>query len=107
MPAYQLYWSTEMQQDPTKMSDTDKRRSLQAAVDAADKHKDVVAATANVSFNSEWKYFASSEGSYIEQELFTTMPSFNVTAKVGEVTRTRNLEIPGGTGGWEIVEEKR
>ncbi len=106
-PAYQLYWSTEMQQDPTKMSDTDKRRSLQAAVDAAAKHKDVVAATANVSFNSEWKYFASSEGSYIEQELFSTMPSFNVTAKRGEVTRTRNLEIPGGTGGWELVEEKR
>jgi TldD protein len=106
-PAYQLYWSTEMQQDPTKMSDTDKRRTLQAAVDAAIKHKDVVSATANVGFSSEWKYFASSEGSYIEQEIFSTSPSFTVTAKRGDVTRSRNLEIPGGTGGWEVVEEKR
>jgi TldD protein len=106
-PAYQLYWSTEMQQDPRSMSDADKRRTLQAAVDAAIKHKNVVSATANVGFSSEWKYFASSEGSYIEQEMFSISPSFSVTGKRGDVTRSRNLEIPGGTGGWELVEEKR
>ncbi len=89
------------------MSETDKRRTLQAAVDAAIKHKDVVSATANVGFNSEWRYFASTEGSYIEQEIFTTSPSFSVTAKGGDVTRSRNLGSPGGTGGWEIVEDKR
>jgi TldD protein len=35
------------------------------------------------------------------------MPNFTVTAKRGDVTRSRSLEIPGGTGGWELVEEDR
>ena len=56
------------------MSDADKQRGAQAIVDAAIKHKDVVSVTANVSFSTEWSYFASTEGSYIEQELFTTTP---------------------------------
>src|SRR5579862_8547839 len=107
VPAYQVNWRTEMRQDPATMSEADKMRKLQAAVDAAMTHKDVVSATANVGLSSEWKYFASSEGSYIEQEIFSTSPSFSVTAKRGDITRSRNLEIPGGTGGWEVVEEDR
>ena len=92
-PAYQVYWSTRddsriRRRCPTPTS----ARTLQAAVDAAIKHKDVVSATANVGFSTEWKYFASSEGSYIEQEIFSTMPSFTVTAKRGDVTRSRNLD---------------
>ncbi len=107
VPAYQVYWSTQLLQDPTSMSQADKERALHTAVDAALTHKDVVSASANVTFGSEWKYFASSEGSYIEQETFTTMPSFSVTAKRGDATRTRALQLPGGTGGWELVEEAR
>jgi TldD protein len=107
VPAYQVYWSTPKEKDPTTMSQADKERALHTAVDAAMTHKDIVSATANVNFSSEWKYFASTEGSYIEQETFSTMPSFSVTAKRGEATRTRGLELPGGTGGWELVEEAR
>ncbi len=102
--AYQVNWSTEMQTDPRKMTDDDKRRALQAVVDAAIKHKDVVSATASANFSGEWKYFASSEGSYIEQELFSTSPNFSVTAKRGDTQRSRNYAIPGGMGGWELVE---
>ncbi len=104
VPAYQVNWSTEMTQDPRKMSDADKQRGLQAVVDAAIKHKDVTSATASANFSGEWKYFASSEGSYIEQELFSTMPNFSVTAKRGDQTRTRQYAMPGGMGGWELVE---
>jgi len=107
VPAYQVNWRTEMKVDPASLSEADKMRKLQAAVDAAMKHKDVVSATASVGFSSEWKYLATSEGSYIEQEIFTTSPNFSVTAKRGDVTRSRNLAIPGGTGGWELVEEDR
>ena len=107
VPAYQVYWRTEMTRDPATMSDTDKRGALQIVVDEAIKQKDVVAASASVNFNTEWKYFASSEGSYIEQELFGTMANFNVTAKRGDVTRSRSLGIPGGMGGWELVEADR
>ena len=104
VPAYQVNWSTEMQQDPRKMSESDKQRALQAVVDAAIKHKDVVSATASANFSGEWKYFASTEGSYIEQELFSTTPNFSVTAKRGDTTRTRQYAMPGGMGGWELVE---
>jgi TldD protein len=107
VPAYQVYWSTSMVKDPQAMSQADKERALHTAVDAAMKHTGVVSSTASVNFNSEWKYFASTEGSYIEQETFSTMPSFNVTAKRGDKTLTRGLELPGGTGGWELVEEER
>ena len=89
------------------MSETDKRNALQAVVDAAIKQKDVVAANASANFSTEWKYFASSEGSYIEQELFSTMANFTVTGRRGDVTRARSLGIPGGMGGWELVEVDR
>ncbi|HET9371954.1 MAG TPA: TldD/PmbA family protein [Vicinamibacterales bacterium] len=107
VPAYQIYWKTPMDVDPTTMSDSDKRNALQAIVDAAIKQKDVVSASASANFSTEWKYFASSEGSYIEQEIFSTSPNFTVTAKRGDVTRARSLAIPGGTGGWELVELDR
>ena len=32
-------------------------------------------------FNYEWKYLATSEGSYIEQESYFTAPSFTATAR--------------------------
>src|SRR5207253_11412794 len=48
--------------------------------------------------------FASSEGSYIEQEVFTTMPSFTVTARKNNKTRSRTFTGVPGTGGWEIAE---
>src|SRR5688500_17793120 len=81
VPPYQVYWRTEMRMDPTTMSATDQQSALQAIVDAAITHKDVIAANASASFNTEWKYFASSEGSYIEQDLFGTSANFTVTAK--------------------------
>ena len=107
VPSYQVYWRTEMSMDPVTMSRTDQESSLQSVVDAAITHKDVVGATASANFNTEWKYFASSEGSYIEQELFNTSANFNVSAKRGDVTASRSLGIPGGMGGWELVEADR
>jgi TldD protein len=60
----------------------------------------------NVSANHayEWRYFASSEGSYIEQEFYSTTPTLSVTAKVGDVTRTRNYPGVASMGGWEVAE---
>src|SRR5262249_15050813 len=49
-------------------------------------------------------YFASTEGSYIEQELFVTTPQMSVTARVGDQTRTRNYPGVAGAGGWEFAE---
>ena len=105
--AYQTHWRTEMAMDPTTMSQTDKQSALQSVVDLAITQKDVVSANASASFNTEWKYLATSEGSYIEQDLISTSANFSVTARRGDVTASRSLGIPGGMGGWELVEAGR
>ncbi len=107
VPAYQTYWRTEMAVDPTTMSQTDKESALQSVVDLAIKNSGVVFANASASFNTEWKYLATSEGSYIEQDLISTSGNFSVTSQRGETTATRSLGIPGGMGGWELVEAGR
>src|SRR5204862_7455691 len=48
---------------------------------------------------------ARTEGSYIEQETFEITPAFNVSAKIGDVTKTRNFAGVPKTGGWEVAEE--
>jgi TldD protein len=103
----QTYWASPVLKDPRKVSQTDRQAHVQAIVDAAAKNKDILRATASVNAVAEWKYFASSEGSYIEQQVMTTTPSFNVTARKGDVTRTRTHQGPPGTGGWEVAEQAR
>ena len=103
--AYQEHYITPMVKHPTSVSQTDKQAWAQAIADKAGKVAGVTAVNVTVQHNYEWRYFASSEGSYIEQELFTTTPNMNVTAKVGDVTRTRQYPGVPGTGGWEIAEQ--
>lgn len=101
---YQVNYKTPMLKDPQTVSATDKQNWAQAIVDKAGKIAGVTRATVSCTCNYEWRYYASSEGSYIEQELFTTTPTMNVTAKVGDVTKTRNYPGVPGTGGWEFAE---
>ena len=96
---------TPFRKHPTSVSETDKQKWAQAIVDKASAVKNVVAVNVNASCNYEWRYFASTEGSYIEQELFTTSPTMSVTAKVGDVTRTRNYPGLAKCGGWEVAEQ--
>ena len=105
VPAYTEYWSSPLRKDPGSVSTEDKQAFVQKVVDAAVKIKGVSSVTANVGINNEWKYFASSEGSYIEQETFEITPSFNVSAKVGDVVKTRSFVGVPKTGGWEVAEE--
>jgi TldD protein len=65
----------------------------------------VTSVTASVQMTNEWKYFASSEGSYIEQETWEVNPSFNVSVRKDGVTKTRNYIAVPKTAGWEVVED--
>jgi TldD protein len=103
--AYQEYWATPTRKDPATVSNEDRQAFVQKVVDAAAKVKGVSRVTASIQMTNEWKYFASSEGSYIEQETWETNPSFNVSAKVGDVTKTRTFVAVPRTGGWEVAEE--
>jgi TldD protein len=105
VPAYTEYWSSPMTKDPTKVSTEEKQAYVQKVVDLAAANKNVSNVTASVGVTSEWRYFASSEGSYIEQETFEITPTFNVSAKIGDVTKTRSFVGVPKTGGWEVAEE--
>jgi len=105
VPAYVEYWSSQMQKDPTSVPQDEKQAFVQKVVDAVVKNKSVSSVTASVGITNEWKYFASTEESYIEQETFEITPQFNVSAKVGDVTKTRSFVGVPKTGGWEVAEE--
>jgi len=103
--AYVDNYITPMKKHPTSVSQTDKQAWAQSIVDKAKDVKGVTAVNISANHGYEWRYFASSEGSYIEQELFTTSPTLSITAKVGDVTRTRNYPGVAACGGWEIAEQ--
>src|SRR3954464_5811411 len=92
-----------MKKDPTTVSAEEKQNFVQKVVDIALKNKDVSSVTAAVGVTNEWRYFASSEGSYIEQETFEITPTFNVSAKIGDLTKTRSFVGVPKTGGWEVA----
>jgi TldD protein len=102
--AYTDYWSSPMTKDPAKLPQEEKQALVQKVVDLALQNKEVLSVNASVQLEAEWKYFASSEGSYIEQEIFTTTPQFSVTARKNGETRTRNYPGVAMTGGWEVAE---
>src|SRR3954462_6636668 len=105
VPAYTEYWSSPLQKDPSTVSTETKQAYVQKVVDLVAANKNVSNVTASVGIANEWRYFASSEGSYIEQETFEITPSFKVSAKIGDVTKTRTFVGVPKAGGWEVAEE--
>jgi len=102
--AYQEYWATPVMKVPTDVPPDQKQAFVQKVVDTAVKVKGVSNVSCGVQMTNEWKYFASSEGSYIEQETWEINPTLNVSAKVGDVTKTRTFVAVPKTGGWEVAE---
>jgi TldD protein len=102
---YVDYFKTPMKKDPMTVSKSDKDAWCQGVVDKAKAVKGVTAVNVSVSHSYEWRYFASNEGSYIEQELYVTTPNMSVTARVDDVTKTRQYPGVAGTAGWEVAEE--
>ena len=105
--AYQAFWQTTVQKDPDAIPREAKQEFVQKVVDAVVKNKDVQNVNVSVNVSYEWKYFASSEGSYIEQESWFTSPNFSVTARKDDVVRTRNFSAVPKGGGWEVAEDAK
>src|SRR4051794_2522931 len=107
VPGYQVYWATPTVKNPDDIPRETKQEFVQKVVDTVVKNKGVQNVNVSVNINYEWKYFASSEGSYIEQESWQTNPSFSVTARKDDVVRTRIFSAIPKMGGWEVAEEAR
>ena len=101
-------YATPVVKDPFRISLDDKISLLLRASEEIQKVKNIVVAMASIECQREVKTFASSEGSYIEQEIIETGCGIEATA-VGE-DEVQNRSYPNsvgrhqGTEGWEFVE---
>jgi TldD protein len=106
-PAYVDYWASPVRVNPDSVSLDDKIGFLMQINETALKQPDVTRVQSQISFDFEWKYLATSEGSYIEQELWRTFPSFTVTARKGNQVKTRNFTVQPRLGGYEVALDGR
>ena len=105
-PAYQDRYVTPFEKNPFDVPIQDKLGLLQAVHEAARKTAGVMSVNSALVFRSEDKYFASSEGSSIQQLLVQTAPSCTATA-VDFMTRkskSRSFQVQPVTAGYEHIE---
>ncbi|HEY8549023.1 MAG TPA: TldD/PmbA family protein [Vicinamibacterales bacterium] len=101
-PAYTDYWAVKIEKDPFQVPLDEKIALLLKVNEAAAKTKGVFRVQSTMSFDYEWKYLATSEGSYIEQEVWRTAGGFTVSAR-GKTFKTRTFQIPPRTAGYENI----
>jgi TldD protein len=104
--AYRDRWNSPHQKNPFDVPLEAKLALLRFAAAEVKKGKQVFGASATLSFRSEDKYFASSEGSSIQQFLAQTFSSINASAVdlSRGVSRTRGYTPMPLLAGWEHVE---
>jgi TldD protein len=105
VPAYRDRYVTPHEQDPFEVAIQDQIAYLQGVHDAAGKVKGVRTMNSQVTFRTEDKYFASTEGSSIQQLILQTAPGFTVTAVdvASRKSKNRNFQVNPVTAGWEHV----
>ena len=98
-------WSSPIEQDPFAVSIQDKVELLLAANAEALTVSGVRFCNSSMLFLNEYKIFASSDGSHIEQDLYRSWPQLTVTAvdRAAGAFESRALEVyPRGLG-YEFV----
>jgi TldD protein len=102
--AYVDHWQTSYKKNPFKIPIEKKVELLLNTNKEMLKVKDIVRVTSYMGFESEHKYFASSTGSFIEQEIMRADASARAVArKKGEV-KTRSYQIAPLNIGYEHIE---
>ena len=103
--AYRDRWQTPHEKDPFKVSIEEKLALIRDAAAAAKKERRIFSSGCNLAFRSEDKYFASSEGSSIQQLNIQTSAQVNATAvDVGKaLSKSRRYVPPPVTAGYEFV----
>jgi len=106
VPAYQDKWATPFKKNPFDVPIQDKLALLQAVHEKARATKGVMGVQSSMVFRSEDKYFASSDGSNIQQLILQVAPTFGATAVdfMTRKTKTRTFQIAPKTAGYEHIE---
>ena len=105
VPPYQDHWQTPIQKDPFKIPRERKVELLLEINRRLLKHKHIVRATSFMNFVHESKYFASSEGSYIEQDIYRTDTDYTAVAHRNGVVKTRTFSVAPLNMGYEYIEK--
>lgn len=105
-PAYTDYWTVAIERDPFAVPLDEKIAFLLKVNEAALGVKGVFRVQSNMAFDHEWKYLATSEGSYIEQDVWRSAAGYTVSAR-GKTFKSRTFQVPPRTAGYEIVENGR
>src|SRR6266705_1652544 len=79
-PKVEATWKSEFKKDPFEVPVDDKIQFLLKLNETAMKTKGVSFVNSGVSFQNEQKFYASTDGSRIEQYIIRSEPSFTVTA---------------------------
>ncbi len=104
--AFDTFWQTPITIDPWRVSLEERIQLLVDATIRMQKNPDVPFANAAANCNYEWKFLATSEGSFIEQVFYYTACSMSATARKDGVVKTRTYNPGTQTRGWEFVLEK-
>ena len=106
--AHQGNYRTAIAQDPFTVSVSDKLALLQLANEEMKKVKGVFSASAVIAQRAEHRFFASSEGSLLEQHVFQIAPEITATAvDKGRKTKTRTYRPHAVCAGYEAATRAR
>src|SRR5436190_590611 len=100
-PGIKASWKSAYQKDPFDVSIDDKIQFLLRLNETAMEAKGVSFVNSAVSFQNEQKFYASTNGSRIEQHIIRSQPSFTVTAVdrgAGDFQTRSSLAGPKGIG---------
>lgn len=108
VPAYQDVWKTPIKMNPFEIPISEKVDLLLRINEEALKVQGASFCSSFMVMANEHKFFASTEGSYIEQDLYRMWPTFTVTSvnkETGKFESRSSLTEPIGRG-YECVDEK-
>ena len=105
--AYVDYWATPVKTVADTVSLDDKIAFLLQINELGLKQPDVFRIQSQMAFDFEWKYLATSEGSYIEQEIHRASPGFTVTARKNGKVKQRTFSVAPKSAGYEVILDAR
>ena len=103
--AYRTRWVTPHEKDPFVVPMSEKLELIRSAANEVKKSERVFASAAQLVFRSQDKYFASTEGSSIQQLYLVTTGGVNATAvdTARALSKSRRYNAPPSTAGYELV----
>ncbi len=105
--AYVDYWATPVTTVADTVSLDDKIAFLLKINELGLKQPDVLRIQSQMAFDFEWKYLATSEGSYLEQEIHRASPGFTVTARKNGKVKQRTFSVAPRSAGYEVITEAK